>query len=896
MVMKEWLRTGTMLGPYRVVMRIGVSAIGEVYQVRDEVNFRDCALKLLSATLGWDETSTQRFISLVKSAPQLVHPQISKILDAGTTDNGRPYVVTELVHGRTLDEIGIGLARKLYDKIQIAIQVAEALEAAHQKGILHLGLKPSNVMLDHHGQVRVLDFAVTLATQIAMMSRGPKAPVQRVTIGTARYLSPEQLRGERPTPQSDIFSLGTVIYELFSSQLPFPGRSVEEVTQNILFTDPEPLTLETHEVPPTANPVLMRALAKNPAARYRTASEFAVALRQLAEQEKASSLVKARKLKQEYDEDNKFNLKSLLELLRELLKKWKKKLLAALIFKIAVMAVFLTWKHFRADNNFKLPEEPLPFTKVTTSGKVLDATLAPNGHGLAYLVEQNGRHDLLYKPLQEGHDTLLYSTKDHELTGLTFGWDNEFVYYLKAAPGPSALYKVSIRGGGSQKLLESIASPIAISPNNQLLAFVRHTGPTAQLVIADPKAKTERVLATRQSPAFITASGPAWSHDGKTIACVVKDATRDMILDLIGFDSESGAEQRIASGAWAEIGRLAWLAGDQELLVNGRALPYQQWQIWGVKRASGELRALTLGINDYRGLSLNFNTKRALTVNFARDAGVWLGTNDQANQLISGHDEGLAGLAWRGNDQLVYTSRANKREELWQAPAGTGQAQLLQSFQPAEANASFTPFVSAAGQSLFFAAEQAGQTNLWQGDFANNALKQITDGKLCLFPQLSADGGTLLFSRLESGKATVVRLNPANGEMKVVLNQHAWGGVLSPDGTWVACNYFDETSGLWKVIVLPVAGGPATGTFVLPGNEHRLLRWTPDGNGIAYIVTKRGVANLWQQPVKGGAPLALTQFTKHQLYNFAWSPDGKQLAVARGRVISDAVIIGGWRE
>lgn len=894
--MKEWLRTGTMIGHYRIVMRIGVSAMGEVYQVKDEVNFRDCALKLLTGTFGWDQTSLQRFIAIVKSAPPLQHPNISRILDADITENGRPYVVTEIVHGRTLDEIGIGLARKLYDKIQIAIQIAEALDFAHQKHILHLGIKPANVMLDHQGRVRVLDFAVTLATQIAVMSRGPKAAAQRVTIGVARYLSPEQVRGEKPTPQSDIFSLGTLVYELFSSQLPFPGRSVEEITQKILMVEPEPLTMELHEVPPSFNPILLKALAKNPAERYRTAGEFANALKELAEQEKTASLTKAKG--KSYDEDHEvgqFNMNSLWELLRNLLKKWKKKLLAALIFKITVAAIYLTYRYFNPAGNFKLPEEPLPFTKITTSGKVLDAAISPNSQHLVYLIEENGRHDLIYKPMQETRDTVLYSTKEQELTGLTFGWDNQYVYFVKAAPAPQTLYKISIQGGGVTKLVENVASSVAISPNNQLLALVRHNGGESQLIIADPKAKTERVVATQQSPVRIVGSGPAWSHDGKTIVCAVKSATHDLTLDLVAFDVKSGTQKPLVSSNWAEVGRLSWLAGDKDLLVNGRALASSQWQIWRVNLASGQSQPVTLGINDYRGLSLTYDTKRAVTVNQVRDVGLWLGTNDNANQLLSGHDEGISGLTWLGNEQLVYTSRVNLREELWQSPAGPGQAQILKPLHPPEAAATFDPVASTAGTQLFFSVVKDGKANLWQVELANAALKQITNDNLNLYPSLSADGSFLLFSALLEGRAALAKLETASGAASVFMNQRAWGGVLSPDSTLVACNILDEASSVWQLAVVPVKGGPVLKTFALPVNEPHLLRWTPDGTGIAYLVTKRGVANIWRQPLDGSPSAPLTTFTKHRLYNFGWSPNGNQLAVARGRLISDAIVIGGWK-
>lgn len=892
--MKEWLRSGTMIHQYRVVMRIGVSAIGEVYQVRDDVNFRDCALKLFSANLLWDDNSRQRFLQIVKSAPPLLHPSISKVLDAGVTDKGQPYVITEIVHGRTLDEIGIGLARKLGDKIQIAIEAAEALAAAHAKGVLHLGLKPANVMLDHQGKVRVLDFAVTLATQIALMSRGPKAPPQQLTIGKARYLSPEQVRGEKPTPQSDIFCLGSVIYELFSSQLPFPGKSVDQVCLNILNTEPEPLTLEEHEVPPSVNPVLLKALAKNPAERYRTAAEFAEALRQLAADEKAAELVRNKgKLKKDPDARPELDPESWLEWLKELLKKLKKQIIIGLIFAMTGAAFALTY-YYRKDHNFKLPEELMGFTKVTTSGKVLEAVISPDGKGLMYLVEDGPRQNLIYQNFKDKRDRLIYSTKDTEIGRLTFSRFNDFVYFVKSSPAPSELYKIPITGGVTPKILQNIASPVATSPNNQQIAFIRHNGPESQLVVYDLKAQTESIVTTRQSPVQLVASSPAWSQDSKTIACAVKRAEDDLTLDIALIDVEGGIEKPLVSGAWVEISHLAWMAGDEGLLVSGRVLESQQWQIWRVARADGAVQEMSNGVNDYRGLSLTNDRRLALTVHSVRDVVLWSGNNDNATQITVGQDDGISGLAWVGNDQLLYTSRTNHRDELWLKKTDSTPAKFLPSFWPQNARSVQSPSAFTNGQSAIFAAVVGAEAQLWQGDLSTNGIQQLTNGQVMLFPHLSSDGATLLYSHLANGRATIAKRNLSNGETAVVLNGRAWGAVLSPDGRQLACNVFDEASGLWKVRVFPVAGSDSTTKFELSSTPHQLLRWLPDGTGLAYLVTQRGVTNVWKQPLDGSVPTMLTNFTKHRIYNFAWSPDGQQLALSRGRRISDAVTISGW--
>jgi Tol biopolymer transport system component len=124
-----------------------------------------------------------------------------------------------------------------------------------------------------------------------------------------------------------------------------------------------------------------------------------------------------------------------------------------------------------------------------------------------------------------------------------------------------------------------------------------------------------------------------------------------------------------------------------------------------------------------------------------------------------------------------------------------------------------------------------------------------------------------------------------------LLEGKVWRSALSPDGKQLAANYFDEASGRWKIIVFPSAGGQATGVFDAPGNAWRPLGWMPDGNAVIYINTQNGISNLWQLPINGGAASAITSFTRHRLYDFAWSPDGKQLAVVRGRSNDDAMLI-----
>ena len=141
------------------------------------------------------------------------------------------------------------------------------------------------------------------------------------------------------------------------------------------------------------------------------------------------------------------------------------------------------------------------------------------------------------------------------------------------------------------------------------------------------------------------------------------------------------------------------------------------------------------------------------------------------------------------------------------------------------------------------------------------------------------------------GHTSLLRTETAGGAAITLLDGKVWRCALAPDGQQLAANYFDETSGKWKIIVFPANGGQATGMFEAPGDAWRPLGWMPDSQGVAYIITQNGVSNLWQQPLNGNAPAPVTTFTRHRLYDFAWSPDGKQLAVVRGRSNDDAMIL-----
>jgi serine/threonine protein kinase/Flp pilus assembly protein TadD len=271
---------GELIGHYRIESLLGVGGMGEVYLARDELLGRKVALKLLPERLTTDETQLSRFKSEARTASALNHPNILTVYEIGTEDE-RHFIATEFIEGVTLRA---SLARgrmNLHDALEIAVQVASALAAAHGSGIVHRDIKPENIMQRHDGYVKVLDFGIAKLTEQQPVSGEHDTKKTSLVLGTARYMSPEQTRDESVDTRSDIWSLGVVLYEMVVGIPPFSGATTGDCVASILKTEPAPLWGVLADVPIRLQSIVRKALRKNPAERYQTTRELLADLRNL---------------------------------------------------------------------------------------------------------------------------------------------------------------------------------------------------------------------------------------------------------------------------------------------------------------------------------------------------------------------------------------------------------------------------------------------------------------------------------------------------------------------------------------------------------------------------------------------------------------------------------------
>src|SRR5882724_3251090 len=287
---------GELIGHYRIESLIGVGGMGEVYLARDEQLGRKVALKFLPEGLTADKMQLSRFKSEARAASALNHPNILTVHEIGTEGN-RHFIAAEFIEGVTLRA---WLARgkiNLRDGLEIAVQVASALAAAHETGVVHRDIKPENIMLRPDGYAKVLDFGIAKLTEQRPTSNddttGTTALLQTrpgLVLGTARYMSPEQVRGEKADARSDIWSLGVVMYEMVAGTPPFQGETPSDCIASILMTEPPPLPGVLPDVPLKLEAIVKKALRKNRDARYQASKEMLADLRSLKVELDAESL------------------------------------------------------------------------------------------------------------------------------------------------------------------------------------------------------------------------------------------------------------------------------------------------------------------------------------------------------------------------------------------------------------------------------------------------------------------------------------------------------------------------------------------------------------------------------------------------------------------------------
>jgi serine/threonine protein kinase/Tfp pilus assembly protein PilF len=275
----------TSIAHYKVTSKLGQGGMGEVYRATDTKLGRDVAIKILPPEIADNPQRRMRFLREAKAASALNHPNVCTIYEVGETDDGLPFIAMEYLPGQTLESLARQKPLEDEQVVDIGIQIADALDAAHQAGIVHRDIKPANIHVDEQSRVKVLDFGLAKLTETEGASDADATTVEETepgkVLGTPSYMSPEQARGEVLDQRSDLFSLGIVLYQMTTGRLPFKGSSFAETVEKITRAQPEAIARFNYEVSSELERIIRKCLEKKPEERYQTARELLIDFKRL---------------------------------------------------------------------------------------------------------------------------------------------------------------------------------------------------------------------------------------------------------------------------------------------------------------------------------------------------------------------------------------------------------------------------------------------------------------------------------------------------------------------------------------------------------------------------------------------------------------------------------------
>lgn len=916
---------GRNFGPYTIQEQLGAGGMGEVYLAEDVRLGRKVALKLLDPALSGDSEWRTRFLREARLASGLDHPNICTVHEVGES-HGRQFIAMQYVEGQTLKQVISEQHLSLESVLSIGLQVADALALAHQQGIVHRDVKSANIIITPRGQAKVLDFGLARSVEHADGEHETHLTVTGAVMGTPASMSPEQARGERADHRSDIFSFGVVMYEMATGRAPFIGGSKADVISALLKERQTPAVELNQEIPVRLSGVVDRALAKEPSERYQSMPQMMAELRQV--------VTEAGGLDQLFSSsDGSRGMVPLVPLGRltklASLDRWIRTHAALTILIAVAVLAGLTFAIYRAwPNPPENPSSQMKIKRLTTVGTATDASVSPDGKYIVYATGEAvvpsgyarrwpaGRTSLWVKQISTDRAVELIPPADVQYRGTTFSPDGELVYYVAIdRDNPrGALYRVPVLGGPQRKILTHIACPVTFSPDGKQFAFFRNyvnEGYDA-LIVASVEGDGERTLATRKGNDWFEEDGPAWSPDGKTIACVVGTDTGGSSMTVIEIPAAGGEPKPITFHKWGEMGRLVWLGDGSGLIViagenPGSPTSGANTQIWHITYPGGETRKITNDLSGYSHTSLGLTSDSRSLVVAQEDtsARIWLTTLDQSaveeskepRQITAGKFDGRFGLSWVLDGRVVYVTKVGDDEDVWiMNEDGTGQTQLTN-----DAAFDETPVVSPDGRHIYFASTRTGMQQIWRMDVDGSQPKQVTEGTSISYdPNCSPDGKWVAFNSWRSGALALWKVSSDGGEPVRLTESAAIRAVFSPDGKFISCAYFDAQapSAQWRVAIIPSDGGKPVKMFDSPYQSINALAgiwWTPDSRALIYVDTPHGVSNVWIQPVDGGPPKQLTHFNTGQIFNLALTRDGRRLALARGTVSGDVVLLSDFK-